>query len=132
MMPIPPGSFASGLDTSLVMRFAADEVQRHVTQHRHGLRPGILANPTVVFAKAHVKDPMERILDAPMLTYRLRKTLCITPERGQEITPLNGHLSPNFHLRFDHANTRNGGPRTLDTGEHQKVGGNCRTTRVMA
>ena len=58
---------------------------------------------------------MERILNAPMLPYGLLKTLCITPQRSQEIAPLKRYLSPSFHPRLDHANPRNVSPRSLDT-----------------
>ena len=56
---------------------------------------------------------MERILNAPMLPDRLRKTRRITPKRGQKITPLTRHRIVKLHLRLDPANAGNVGPGTL-------------------
>ena len=84
-----------------------------MAQDRHILCAMALANATVVFAKADLEDPMERIFHAPVFPYGLGKTHGITGQRGQEQALLDRDLPAHFAMRLDQANTGDIGPRAL-------------------
>jgi hypothetical protein len=70
-------------------RFSSQQIQRHMAQDRHILCAMALTDATVVFAKADIEDPMERIFHAPVLPDGLGKTDGIPGQRGQEIALLD-------------------------------------------
>ena len=59
-------------------------MQGQMTQDRHILRSLALANATVVFPKADVEHPMERIFYPPVFAHRVGETDNITGQGGQE------------------------------------------------
>jgi hypothetical protein len=65
-------------------RFSSQQIQCHMAQHRHILRAMALANATVVFPKADVEHPMERIFYPPVFAHRVGETDNITGQGGQE------------------------------------------------
>jgi hypothetical protein len=84
-----------------------------MAQDRHILCAMALADATVVFPKADVEPPMERIIHAPVFSHRLGETDGITGQRGQEKSLLDRDLTTHFAVGLDKANTGNLGPRAL-------------------
>jgi hypothetical protein len=93
--------------------FPSQEIQCHMTQYRHILRSMALANATVVFPKADIEYPMERIFHAPVFPHRLSETDSITGKRGQEKALLDRDRIAHFAVRLDQTHTGNIGPRAL-------------------
>jgi hypothetical protein len=74
-------------------RFSSQQIQRHMAQDRHILCAVLLANATIVFTKADIEDPLERICHAPVLPHSLGETDRITGQRGQEQSLLDRSLT---------------------------------------
>jgi hypothetical protein len=64
-----------------------------MAQDRHILCAIALANATVVFPKADIEHPMERIFHAPVFSHGLGETDGITGQRGQEKALLDRDLT---------------------------------------
>jgi hypothetical protein len=47
------------------------EVQGDMAEHRKGLCSLVFANPAGILIKGNIKDPMERVLNAPVLPHGL-------------------------------------------------------------
>jgi hypothetical protein len=86
-------------------RFSSHEIQRHMAQDRHILCAIALANATIVFPKADIKDPMERIFYAAVFPHRLGEMPSITGKRRQEKPLLHGDLTPYLTGRLHQAHT---------------------------
>ena len=61
---IPPRPLTSRFDAAFMTRFSSQQMQRPMAQDRHIFGSMALANATIVFPKADIKDPMERIFHA--------------------------------------------------------------------
>ena len=72
-----------------------------------------LTDATLVFPKADIKDPMERIFHAPVLPYRLGETDDSTGKRGQEHALLARDYPALFAVGLDQAPTGDIGPPAL-------------------
>lgn len=75
----------------------------------------VFANTTIIFTKAHIEHPMERIFHAPVLPHGLGETHRITGKRGQEIALLDRDLTTSFHVGLDQTHAGDLRPRALDT-----------------
>jgi hypothetical protein len=52
-----------------------------MAQDTEGLRPFVFANPARIFIKAHIQDPMQPILNVPMLSHGVTEPHAITGQR---------------------------------------------------
>src|SRR5262244_1503621 len=84
-----------------------------MTQDREGLRSLVFANPTGIFSKGHIEDPMEGVLNAPVLSHCLSKPPALRRERGQKIPRVDLDGGSYFTTRFDHAHAVQVGPGGL-------------------
>jgi hypothetical protein len=60
-----------------------------VTQDSEGLRALVFANPTGILLTGDIKDPLERVLDAPVLPYRLGEPHALRWEGHEKIPRLD-------------------------------------------
>ena len=72
-----------------------------MAQGRHILGPMALANATIIFSKADIEHPMERIFHAPVFPHGLGETDGITGQRGQEKSLLARDLTAYLAVGFD-------------------------------
>ena len=59
-----------------------------MAQDGEGLRSLVCANPTGILIKGDIEDPMEGVLDAPVLPYRLGEPHALRWQGGQKIPRL--------------------------------------------
>src|SRR5215468_6039602 len=89
------------------------EVQGNVAQDSEGLRALVFANPTGILIKGNIEDPMERVLDAPVLPYRLGKPHALRWQGREKIPRLDLDRVPHFTTCLDHPHAVQVGPRGL-------------------
>src|SRR6516165_11129241 len=87
------------------------EVQGNVAQDSEGLRSLVFANPTGILIKGDIEDPMERVLDAPVLPDRLGEPHALCWQGREKIPCLDLHHVPYFTTGLDHPHTVHVGPR---------------------
>src|SRR5262245_55517076 len=72
-----------------------------------------LTNATIVFPKADIQYPMERIFHTPVFSHGLGETEGITGQRGQEKSLLDRDLPAHCAVRLAQAHPGDLGPRAL-------------------
>ena len=61
-----------------------------------------LADPAFLFSIGHIRDPMQGILDAPMVAHSTGNGLHIERQGTDVVAPLHGDLRPDVPLRLGH------------------------------
>src|SRR2546425_7917900 len=84
-----------------------------MAQDGEGLRSLVFANPTGILIKGDIKDPMERVLDAPVLPYRLGEPHAWRWQGREKIPRLDLHRVSHFPTGLDHPHAVPVGPRAL-------------------
>jgi len=72
-----------------------------------------LTNATIIFPKADIQYPMERIFHTPVFSHGWGETDGITGQRGQEKSLPDRDRIAYFAVRLDQAHTGDLGPRAL-------------------
>ena len=84
-----------------------------MAQDRHILCAIVFANAPIVFTKADIEDPKERLFHAPVFPHGLGETHSITGKRGQEIALFDRDRPAPLPMGLNEARTRDIGPRAL-------------------
>src|SRR6266704_649984 len=84
-----------------------------MAQDGEGLRSLVFANPTGILIKGDIEDPMEGVLDAPVLPYRLGEPHALRWQGSQKIPRLDLDRVPHFTTCLDHPHAVQVGPRGL-------------------
>ena len=84
-----------------------------MAQDGEGLRSLVCANPTGILIKGDIEDPMEGVLDAPVLPYRLGEPHALRWQGSQKIPRLDLDRVPHFTTCLDHPHAVPVGPRGL-------------------
>jgi hypothetical protein len=53
-----------------MLAFTLEQIQRDMAQHTKRLRPSVFANPACIFIKGDIQNPVQLVLNAPMLPHR--------------------------------------------------------------
>ena len=83
---IPSSSLAPRFNASFMVTFMPQEVYGNMAEHRESLCPFVFANPAGIFIKGHIENPMERILNAPVLSYGLREPHPLRRQRKYRVS----------------------------------------------
>ncbi len=84
-----------------------------MAQDREGLGSFVFANPTGILIKGDIKDPMEGVLDAPVLPDRLGEPYPLCWQGRQKIPRLDLDRGPYFTPCLNHPYAVQVGPRRL-------------------
>ena len=98
-----------------MVRLAPQEVQGNMAQYCEDLRSLVFANPTGILIKGDIEDPMEGVLDAPVLPHRLGEPNALRRQGGQKIPRVDLDRFPHFTTRLDHPHAVQVGPGGLGT-----------------
>jgi len=72
------------------------EVYGNMTEHREDLRTFVFTNPAGIFIKGDVEDPMQCILNTPVLPHGLSEPHALGRKRGEKIPRFDLHRLPDF------------------------------------
>src|SRR5262249_11528330 len=67
-----------------------------MAKHGKGLRAFLFADPAGILLKRDIEHPMQRVLDTPVLPYRMGKPHCVGWERRQKIAGVDLDCVPYF------------------------------------
>ena len=84
-----------------------------MAKHGKGLRAFLFANPAGILLKRDIEHPMQRVLDAPVLPYRMGEPPCVGWERRQKIAGVDLDCIPYFPTGFHHPDALQIGPGRL-------------------
>src|SRR6516165_7822345 len=84
-----------------------------MAKHGKGLRSFLFADPAGIFLKRDIEDPMQRVLDTPVLPHRVGEPHGVGWERRQKIACVDLDRVPSFTTRFHHPHAMQIGPGSL-------------------
>jgi len=84
-----------------------------VAKHCKGLRSFLFADPAGILLKRYIEHSMQRVLDTPVLPYRLGEPHCVGWERRQKIAGVDLDCVPYFTTGFHHPDALQIGPGSL-------------------
>ena len=61
-----------------MLALTPQEIHRDMAQHTEGLRPFVFANPARILIKGDIQDPMQPILNAPVLPHSVAESHSIS------------------------------------------------------